>query len=63
MEFLRLTPENASKYVGYEIIFKSRGCYLVKKILSVTPTSVRIDHPYLHNQVEIKSRKVYVLIQ
>ena len=63
MEFIRLTRENVSKYIGYEILFKSRGIHLVKKILSVNNTSVKIDHPDLNNQLEIISRKVYVLIE
>ena len=63
MELIRLNPQNASKYIGSEIIFKSRGIHIVKKILSVSNTSIKIDHPDLHNQLQIISRKVYVLIE
>ena len=64
MELVRLTGENASKYIGYEILFKTRGIHIVKKILSVSRTSVKIDHPDLHNQLGITSgRKIYVLIE
>ncbi len=63
MNLIRLTPENASNYIGYEILFKSRGIHIVKKIISVSRTSVRIDHPDLHNSLQIISRKVYVLIE
>lgn len=63
MKLVRLTQQNASKYIGYEILFKTRGIHIVKKILGITPTSVKIDHPDLHNQLQIVSRKVYVLIE
>lgn len=49
MELVRLTT-NASKYIGYEILFKTRGINIVKKIISINNISVRIDHPDLHNQ-------------
>lgn len=61
MELIRLTQENASKYIGYEILFKTRGKYILRKILSINKTSVKIDHPDLNNQIEIISRKVYIL--
>lgn len=48
MKLIRLTQENVSKYIGYEILFKTRGNHLVKKIISVNNTSVKIDHPDLH---------------
>ena len=62
MELVRLTQKNASKYIGYEILFKTRDKHIVKKILGINNTSVKIDHPDLHNQLLI-SRKVYVLIE
>ena len=63
MKLIRLTQENVSKYIGYEILFKTRGNHLVKKILGVKNTSVKIDHPDLNNHLQIVSRKVYVLIE
>jgi hypothetical protein len=42
--------------------FKTRDKHIVKKILGINNTSVKIDHPDLHNQLQIVSRKVYVLI-
>ena len=60
---LRLTPLNAHKYIGYEILFNTRGNQVVKKILGVTNTSIKIDHPDLHNQLQIVSRKVFVIIK
>ena len=62
MNLVKLTPENAYKYIGCEIIFKTRGNHLIKKIISVSNTSVKIDHPDLHNQLAIVSRKIHVLI-
>ena len=62
MELIRLTQENVSKYIGYEILFKTRGKHIVKKILGINKTSVKIDHPDLHNQL-VLSRKIYVLIE
>jgi hypothetical protein len=61
---IRLTPENAHQYVGYEIMFKTRKNHVIKRILSVSPTgkTVQIDHPDLHNNLEIVSRKVYVIV-
>ena len=61
MELIRVTPDNASKFKGREILFKTRGKYIVKEILGITKTSVKIDHPDLHNQLEIISRNVYVI--
>jgi len=63
MNLIKLSPENSSKYVGYEILFKTRGNHIVKKILGVSNTSVKIDHPDLKNQLQIVSRKVYVIIE
>ena len=31
MELIRLTQKNVSKYIGYEILFKTRGNHIVKK--------------------------------
>ena len=35
MELIRLTQKNVSKYIGYEILFKTRGNHIVKKILGI----------------------------
>ncbi len=63
MKLIRLTQENVSKYMGYEILFKSRGNHLVKKIIGINKSSVKIDHPDLNNQLEIVSRKIYIIIE
>ena len=60
---IRLTPENAHQYVGHEIAFKTRNTRVVKRILGVSNTgkTIEIDHPDLRNNLEIVSRKVYVI--
>ena len=58
---IRLTPKNASNYIGYKILFKSRGIDIVKKILSVSATAVKIDHPDLRNHL-VMTRRIYILI-
>ena len=63
MHLVRLNPLNASEYIGYDILFKTRGKYIVKKIISVSNTSIKIDHPDLKNQLQIISRKVFVIIE
>ena len=50
-------------YMLSEILFKTRGIHIVKKILDVSNTSVKIDHPDLHNQLQIVSRKVFVIVE
>ena len=58
---IRLTMENAYEYIGHEIVFKSRGILIKKRILGVTDTAVKIDHPDLNNLLVV-SRKVHVLL-
>jgi len=64
-DLIKLTPENASKYLGYNILFVSRNQYITKKILGVSKTgkSIQIEHPDLKNSLEIVSRKVYVILK
>ena len=63
IKLVRLTKENVFKYVGYEIIFKTRGSHVVKRIngCSKTGKTIKIKHADLNNSLEIVSRKVYVL--
>lgn len=63
MNQIRLTPDNAAQYIGNEIIFKTRGKQITKKILAVSSTgkSIKIDHPDLNNSLEIVSRIVHVV--
>jgi hypothetical protein len=65
MNLVKLTPENASQYVGYNIIFKTRktsDTYSVRKIISVTSISVKIDYPELNNSLTL-TRKIHVIIE
>jgi hypothetical protein len=63
MNTIRLTPKNVFQYIGYEIIFKTRNNYIIKRIIDVTNSgkSVHIDHPDLQNALEIVSRNVYAI--
>ena len=64
MKLIRLTSDNVRYYIGSEILFKSRGKCIVKTILNVSNScnSIKIDHPDLHNNLQIVSRKVYIII-
>ena len=63
-DLVKLTPENAQQYTGYNILFKTRKQYIVKKIVGVSKTgkSISIEHPDLNNSLEITSRQVYVIV-
>jgi len=61
MQFIRVTSDNANKYIGYDIIFKTRGQKVIKKIIGVNNTSIKIDHSDLNNQI-VFSRQIYVII-
>jgi hypothetical protein len=63
MTLIKLTPENASKYIGKNIVFKTRKTHILKKIISVSDTgkTICIDHPDLGNHLQIVTRAVYVI--
>jgi|SaaInlV_125m_DNA_1040241.scaffolds.fasta_scaffold157972_1 hypothetical protein len=61
MYLVSLTPENAKYYIGCSILFKSRGNYIIKKIISVSNTSVKIEHPDLNNSLTFK-RNIKVIL-
>lgn len=63
MELVRLNTDNVYKYKDHEIIFKSRSKHIVKKILGINKKSIKIDYPDLNNNLEIVSRKIYVIIE
>ena len=65
MNTIKLTPDNVSQYIGREILFRTRGNYIVKRIIRISDTckTVYIDHPDLKDSLEIVSRKVYVIIE
>jgi hypothetical protein len=64
MNLLKLTQQNAFKYIGNSIIFRTRNQYKIKKIngVSLTGKTVYIDHPDLNNSLQIVTRNVYVII-
>ena len=62
MNLVKLNPDNAPKYIGFNIIFKTDGQYVVKKIISASRTSVKIDYPRLKNSLEIRHRDIHVII-
>ena len=65
MNIIKLTPNNVSQYIGYEILFKTRNNHIVKRIISVSQSrkSIRINHPDLNNNLEIMSRNIYVIVK
>lgn len=64
MNTIRLTPENVLDYINYEIIFKSRKNHVVTRIRGVSKggKTIKIEHPDLQNNLEIVSRKIYVIL-
>ena len=62
MNLVKLTPENAAQYVGYFILFKTRDTYNVRKIISATAISVKIDYPELNNSLTL-TRKIHVILE
>ena len=60
MNLVRLTKENANNYIGSEILFKTKGEHIVKKILSVNNNGIKIDYQNLQNQLNF-NRKIFVL--
>jgi hypothetical protein len=50
-----------SKYIGCQIIFKSRGSYIIRNIISISKQSIKINHTDLNNNLCL-SRTIYVII-
>jgi hypothetical protein len=65
MNIIRLTRYNVFQYIGYEILFKTRNTHIVKKIKGVSNTgkTIHIEHPDLGNQLQLVTRKIYVIIK
>jgi len=65
MRLVKLTPENASKYVGYNILFRTRGSIALKQIVGTSESgkTVKIVHGNLQNALEIVHRNVYVIVE
>ena len=64
MKFIRLTPENSSRYIGHSILFNSRGKIQFSKILAVSQTgkTVTIQHQDLEGRLVYK-REMYAVIE
>ena len=64
MNTIKLTPANASTYIGHEIIFTYFHNHFIKRILRVSDTgeTIYIDHPGVKNNLQIVSRKVLLII-
>jgi len=64
MNITRLTPNNVSQYIGHEIIFKTRNNHIVKRIVGVSNCgkTITIEHADLKNNLQIVTRKVYVIL-
>ena len=65
MDTIRLTPTNAKSYIGCQILFKTRGKYVVQEIMNVSESgkTITINNPDLKNSLEIVSRRVYVIVK
>ena len=65
MNTLRLTPDNVFQYMNHQIIFKHRNVYIVKSIIDIfnSGKTLKIELPDLKNNLEIVSRKVYVILK
>lgn len=59
----KLTPENASKYIGREILFTYNGATVKRTLLKVSETgkTIHVDHPETRNNLQLVSRKIFVV--
>ena len=64
METTRLTIGNVGHYMGSDVIFKTRGNHIVKRIMGVSKSgkAIVVEHPDLHNRVNIATRNIYVIL-
>jgi len=62
-ERVQITPENAKYYIGCDVVFTTRGHKETKTILGVSDSgkTIQVDHPDLNNQLQLVTRKVYLL--
>jgi hypothetical protein len=59
---VRLTRENASEYIGYQVKFKRRsGKEIIRTILSVNYSGVHIEYPELGDNI-VFSRRMFVIL-
>jgi hypothetical protein len=59
----KLTPENASKYIGREILFTYNGATVKRTLLKVSESgkTIHVDHPETRNNLQLVSRKIFVV--
>jgi hypothetical protein len=68
MNTIRLTQENAHKYLGHDIIFRAHNKdtlkmnHVIKKIRCVRGCTIEIDCPSLNNRLGIKTFEIYVIL-
>lgn len=63
MILTRLTSENVDHYLNKQIIFKTRGVYVMRRINGISPSKkgITIDYPDLGNNLQLLTRSIYVL--
>jgi len=61
----RITRDVVHDYVGHLCLFRNNGVYYTKKIKRVSPSgkTIYIDHPPLHNFIQVLSRAIYVIVE
>ena len=59
----KLTPENASKYIGREILFTYNGATVKRTLLKVSESgkTIHVDHPETRNNLQLVSRRIFVV--
>ena len=59
----KLTPENASKYIGREILFTYNGATVKRTLLKISESgkTIHVDHPETRNNLQLVSRKIFVV--
>jgi len=64
MRLQRLESETAHQYVGYNILYKSRGAIKMSTIIGVSDTgkTINIENPDLNNALQTITRKIYLII-
>lgn len=64
MNSIRLTQENAHKYVGYDIVFRYTNRRVCRQILRVSRSgkTIYIDYPALGNNLQVVSRNIDVIL-
>lgn len=63
MERVRVTVGNVGQYIGREIIFKTRGVEIVRRIMGLSRSgkAIVVEHGDLQNRLNIETRNICVL--